>query len=66
MLHYPQMAIVSRYLIADRKAEIALARSAAPKGISRNATVLVPETIFMIPASHWSDGTAAPSETAGM
>ena len=38
---YPQMAPVSRYLIADRKAEIAMARSAAPPAISRNATVLV-------------------------
>jgi hypothetical protein len=38
---YPQMAAVSRYLIADRKAEIAMARSAAPPAISRSATVLV-------------------------
>jgi hypothetical protein len=38
---YPQMAPVSRYLIADRKTEIAMARSAAPPTISRNATVLV-------------------------
>lgn len=38
---YPQMAPVGQYLIADRKAEIAMARSAAPESISRNATVLV-------------------------
>jgi hypothetical protein len=38
---YPQMATVSRYMIADGKAEIAMARSAAPQGISHNATVLV-------------------------
>jgi hypothetical protein len=38
---YPQMAAAGRYMIADRKAEIALARSAAPAKISRNATVLV-------------------------
>jgi hypothetical protein len=38
---YPQMAPVSRYLIDDPKAEIAMARSAAPPGISRSATVLV-------------------------
>jgi hypothetical protein len=24
------------------------------------------ETIFMIPVSHWSDGTAAPRNTGGM
>jgi hypothetical protein len=38
---YPQMAAVGRYMITDRKAEIAMARSAAPEKISRNATVLV-------------------------
>jgi hypothetical protein len=38
---YPQMAAVGRYMIADRKAEIAMARSAAPERISRNATALV-------------------------
>jgi hypothetical protein len=38
---YPQMAAVSQYMMADRKAEIALARSAAPKSISDDATVLV-------------------------
>jgi len=35
------MGPLGRYLISDRDAEIALARSAAPDSISRNATVLV-------------------------
>ena len=38
---YPAMAPLDQYLIADRSAEIALARSAAPEEISKNATVLV-------------------------
>ena len=38
---YPAMAPLSQYLMADRNAEIALARSAAPKAISADATVLV-------------------------
>lgn len=38
---YPAMAPVDQYLMADRNAEIALARSAAPEEISRNATVMV-------------------------
>lgn len=38
---YPKMAPVDQYLMADRNAEIALARSAAPASISGNATVLV-------------------------
>ena len=37
---YPGMAPVDRYLM-DRDAEIALARSAAPESVSRDATVLV-------------------------
>ena len=39
--HYPKMAPVDQYLMADRDAEIALARSAAPDSISRDAEVLV-------------------------
>jgi hypothetical protein len=35
------MAPLDQYLMADRNAEIALARSAAPTSISRDATVLV-------------------------
>jgi len=38
---YSSMGPLERYLIADRAAEIALARSAAPPSISRDATVLV-------------------------
>ena len=37
---YPEMAPLEQYLM-DRAAEIALARSAAPESISRDATVLV-------------------------
>ncbi len=38
---YPTMAPLEQYLIADRDAEIALARSAAPESISLDAEVLV-------------------------
>ena len=38
---YPSMAPLDQYLMADRNAEIALARSAAPTSISGDATVLV-------------------------
>jgi hypothetical protein len=38
---YPSMASVEQYLIGDRSSEIALARSAAPESISRDAEVLV-------------------------
>lgn len=38
---YPKMAPIDQYLMADRGAEMALARSAAPASISRDATVLV-------------------------
>jgi len=38
---YPSMAPLDQYLMADRNAEIALARSAAPTSISSDATVLV-------------------------
>jgi hypothetical protein len=38
---YPSMAPVDQYLMPDRDAEIALARSAAPDAISRDATILV-------------------------
>jgi hypothetical protein len=39
--HYPAMAPVERYMMADPKAEIALARTAAAPSISNDATVLV-------------------------
>jgi len=38
---YPSMAPPEQYLITDRNAEIALAQSAAPESISRDADVLV-------------------------
>ena len=38
---YPSMAPLDQYLIEDRSAEIALARSAAPESISGEAEVLV-------------------------
>ena len=38
---YPSMAPLEQYLMADRNAEIALARSAAPSSISSAATVMV-------------------------
>ena len=40
---YASMAPLDQYLIADRNAEISLAKSAAPKAISDNADVLVLE-----------------------
>src|SRR6516165_8668875 len=38
---YPSMAPVEQYLMEDRNSEIALARSAAPESISRDAEVMV-------------------------
>ena len=38
---YPSMSPLDQYLIADRNAEIALARTAAPASISRDARVMV-------------------------
>ena len=38
---YPSMAPLGQYLMADRDAEITLARSAAPDAISRDAKILV-------------------------
>ncbi|MGH9757570.1 MAG: hypothetical protein ACRD4M_07510 [Candidatus Acidiferrales bacterium] len=38
---YPKMAPIDQYLMADHAAEIALARTAAPESISRDAEVLV-------------------------
>jgi len=40
---YPKMAPLGKYLIANRNAEIALARSAAPESISGKAEVMVLE-----------------------
>lgn len=38
---YPAMAPIDEYLMPDRESEVALARSAAPESISRDATILV-------------------------
>ena len=38
---YPNMAPIEQYLMADQAAEIALAQSAAPESVSRDAEVLV-------------------------
>ena len=38
---YPSMAPLDQYLMPDRNAELALARTAAPKAISAEATVMV-------------------------
>jgi hypothetical protein len=38
---YPNMAPISQYMMADRNAEIALARTAAPESISHDAEILV-------------------------
>jgi len=38
---YPSMAPIEQYLMDDREAEVALARSAAPESISRDAEVLI-------------------------
>jgi hypothetical protein len=38
---YPNMAPIDQYLMTDQRAETALARSAAPESISRDAEVLV-------------------------
>ncbi len=40
---YPKMAPIDQYMMADRGAEIALARTAAPNSISRDADVMVLE-----------------------
>jgi len=41
MKPYPNMAPINQYFMTDQNAEIALARSAAPESISRNAETLV-------------------------
>ena len=38
---YPTMAPLDEYLMPDRDAEIALARSAAPTSVSKDATVMI-------------------------
>jgi hypothetical protein len=38
---YPSMAPLEQYLMKDRNADVAMARSAAPQAISRDAKILV-------------------------
>jgi hypothetical protein len=53
---YPTMAPLDQYLMADRNTEIAVARSAAPTSISRDATVLVFEKSGYQPAVEGKNG----------
>ena len=53
---YETMAPTEQYLIADRNAEIALARSAAPPSISKDATVLVLTPRGYVTASEGRNG----------
>jgi hypothetical protein len=47
---------LARYLIADRAAEVRLARSAAPKNVSDSATVLVLTRSGFVEAAHGTNG----------
>lgn len=65
---YPQMLPLSQYLM-DRDAAIALARSAAPEGIAKNASVLVLTPKGWETAAHGTNGfvcMAGPSWTASI
>ena len=53
---YPSMAQLDQYLMADREAEIALAKSAAPKAISDYAEVLVLDRQGYTTAVHGTNG----------
>ena len=53
---YPAMAPLDQYLAADRNAEVALAKSAAPTSISGDATVLVFEKSGYRTASEGKNG----------
>src|SRR6202167_4069633 len=53
---YPEMAPLEQYLIMDEKAEIALARSAAPASISDAAEVMVLRREGYAPAVKGSNG----------
>jgi len=53
---YPQMAPIDQYLMADRDAEIALAKTAAPKAISDHAEVLTLERQGYVTAVQGTNG----------
>jgi hypothetical protein len=55
-LHAQQAPDLKPYLIADRNAEIALARSAAPGNVSDSATVLVLERKGFVQATRGTNG----------
>ena len=63
---YPRMASIERYLMPDRNAEIALARSAAPKAISRDAKILVLESGGYRTASEGKNGFVCMVERSWM
>jgi len=63
---YPSMASIEQYLMPDRNAEIALARSAAPAAISSDATVLVLGWRGYEPAIEGKNGFACMVERSWM
>lgn len=63
---YPSMAPLSQYLMTDRAAEIALARSAAPAAISAQATVLVLEAHGYVTAVQGKNGFVCAVERGWM
>lgn len=63
---YPSMAPVADYLMADRAAEVALARSAAPPAISDAATVMVLEKDGYKTATKGTNGFVCLVERAWM
>jgi hypothetical protein len=63
---YPGMAPLDQYLIADQNAEIALARSAAPTSVSKDATVLVLEKSGYQTAAEGKNGFTCLVERAWM
>ena len=64
--NYPRMAPLSQYLMTDRAAEIALARSAAPAAISDGATVLVLEPHGYVTAAEGKNGFVCAVERGWM
>jgi hypothetical protein len=63
---YPTMAPVDQYLIADRDTEIAMARTAAPESISRDAKVLVLTRTGYVTAVEGKNGFVCMVERAWM
>lgn len=63
---YPAMAPLSQYLMPDRAAEIALARSAAPAAISDHASVLVLQPHGYVTAVQGANGFVCVVERAWM